>query len=673
MPKISIRFCEEPCLRRPIKKRNATRDLLVSLGLESEEWGGSQDRFVERWREAQVFDSDRWGLVSVFGVMVPIPRSLKALSQWVCRLEERDGAMLLSVGGCHWAASILDPDALPPADDLIWKDITVVSVDTYSIGQMRFSPRVNALGLRSSRAALDINYPPADLTPVSEFASLRSLSLRKHLSLRDIMPLHSLRKLETLDLSGCKSLTDLSPLAGLASLRNLNLSGCESLTDLTPLAGLHALSSLALRDCKSLEDLSPLAGLASLRCLDCYNCKSLMDLAPLAGLHALASLDLGGCGRISDLSNLAGLHSLQSLEFTSRRIRSIEPLRKIPSLRALEEFNPSEVAELLAHTSILRVDRSFIHENSKAWLNEAKQWRDASLALQDRFAATLGNAFSLMSGDSITTAYEEYLDSRPDFSSSPWKAWFGGTLKESGFDLYRQRVERVPVSKMLPGAIGGACATLPIDEQSEWSRRWLAHLEKERLADAKSLLSVAPEICLAYARADEREALARWLERFTDPSDPGALDPVHVALGKLKLGNGEFDAAQAYIFAVQSPASRDPLLVDLVSALASSNQDRASMALLLIEEPSLRSRASKILAIHPPLSETTIHRLVVSTGDSPQALADLITVIPAASDSELLRKISQGLQPERKAVMRAVAAELHDYADRLLAEADNAD
>jgi hypothetical protein len=146
-----------------------------------------------------------------------------------------------------------------------------------------------------------------------------------------------------------------------------------------------------------------------------------------------------------------------------------------------------------------------------------------------------------------------------------------------------------------------------------------------------------------------------------------------VALGKLKLDNGEFDAAQAYISAIQSPASRDPLLVDLVSAMAPSNQDRASIALLLIEEPSLRSQAGKLLATHPSLSETTIHRLVVSTGDSPQALADLIAVIPAASHSELLRKISQGLQPERKAILRAVAAELHNYANRLLAEADNAD
>jgi hypothetical protein len=63
----------------------------------------------------------------------------------------------------------------------------------------------------------------------------------------------------------------------------------------------------------------------------------------------------------------------------------------------------------------------------------------------------------------------------------------------------------------------------------------------------------------------------------------------------------------------------------------------------------------------------------VSTGDSPQALADLIAVIPAASHSELLRKIYQGIQPERKAILRAVAAELHNYANRLLAEADNAD
>lgn len=129
-----------------------------------------------------------------------------------------------------------------------------------------------------------------------------------------------------------------------------------------------------------------------------------------------------------------------------------------------------------------------------------------------------------------------------------------------------------------------------------------------------------PRFVSAYARDGEREAIGRWLERFTDPSDPGALDPVHVALGRFQLVNCDFDAAENHIHAVQSPAARDPILGELVVLLADRDEDRASAGLLLIEDQVLRSDLAKKLSAKASASEVLIHRSVVAAGESPQAL-----------------------------------------------------
>jgi hypothetical protein len=335
----------------------------------------------------------------------------------------------------------------------------------------------------------------------------------------------------------------------------------------------------------------------------------------------------------------------------------------------LEEYNPPEVAELLAHTACLRGDRPFVVENAESWLSEAGAWQYGSLPLQDRFATTLGEAFSLLGESQIGHAYEDFINSRPDFSAAPWKAWFGGTLKESGFDLYRQRVERVSVASMLPGAIGGACSTLPYEKNAEWSRQWLASLEEARLSDAQVLLNVAPEICLAHARLGEIEALGRWLVRFTDPSDPAALDPVHEALAGFQLAKGNLPAAENHIFAIQSSKLRDPVLADLVTALSESDAEGASAKILLIDSPAIRVESAKRLAANLGTSETTLHRLAVAMGDSPCDLAELITAIPDPSNKTFLETLSTKLQPDRSTTLRKIAEGLHNAADRCLVEA----
>jgi hypothetical protein len=405
--------------------------------------------------------------------------------------------------------------------------------------------------------------------------------------------------------------------------------------------------------------------------LDLSSCESLADISALSGLSSLTELNLDGSDSISDLSPLYDLKSLCSLSFTSRRIQTIEPLREIQTLREVKEFNPPEVAELLAHTAGLRADRACIKENKNTWLTEAKNWRSGAQSLQDRFATTLGEAFSLLGEDPIAEDYEAFLDSRPDFSSAPWKAWFRGTLKESGFALYRQRVERVAVSQMLPSTIGGVCTTLPYEDQPDWSRQWLMSLESARLSDAKNLLAVAPEICLAHARLNLSESLHRWLEAFTDPSDPGALDPVHAALAGFQLGLNHLDAAESHVFAIESPSLRDPVLADLISSYPASDSDRASAQLLLVAAPATRRELAKTLVTIPEYSssEVAMQRLVVAMDDSPEALGELIALLPPSSaPSQIIQQISASLQLDRQATLRKISQELQKQLDQLLTE-----
>jgi hypothetical protein len=190
-------------------------------------------------------------------------------------------------------------------------------------------------------------------------------------------------------------------------------------------------------------------------------------------------------------------------------------------------------------------------------------------------------------------------------------------------------------------------------------------LEKARLSDASALLNVAPEICLALALLGEIEALGRWLVRFTDPSDPAALDLVHNALAGFQLAKGNLPAAENHIFAIQSPKLRDPVLADLVTALSESDAEGASAKLLLIDSPAIRVESAKRLAANLGASETTLHRLAVAMGDSPCDLAELITSIPDPSNKTFLETLSTKLQPDRSTTLRKIAEGLLREAEKI--------
>jgi Leucine-rich repeat (LRR) protein len=744
MSKITIRFTQDSV---PLaEEENFYTALYESLGLTAD------DLFDEQ--EFEITDQTK---VTLFGMETSVPQGLQTERSWICRLIEKEGMLLFSVGDWIWAAALressqpqemiaklpfdlptlslaaLEVNTLPPLSglrnltslnlsscrslfelsalsglssltslNLSWCeslfDISALSglsnLTSLNLSWCESMVELSALSGLSSLSSLWLSRCESlvELSALSGLSSLTSLNLSWCESLVDISALSGLSNLTSLDLSSCESLVDISALLGLSSLTSLNLSSCnsqvdisallnlssltslnlsscESVVELSALPGLSSLTSLNLSWCGSLVDISALSGLIGLTSLDLSSCESLADISALSGLSSLTELNLDGSDSISDLSPLYDLKSLCSLSFTSRRIQTIEPLREIQTLREVKEFNPPEVAELLAHTAGLRADRACIKENKNTWLTEAKNWRSGAQSLQDRFATTLGEAFSLLGEDPIAEDYEAFLDSRPDFSSAPWKAWFRGTLKESGFALYRQRVERVAVSQMLPSTIGGVCTTLPYEDQPDWSRQWLMSLESARLSDAKNLLAVAPEICLAHARLNLSESLHRWLEAFTDPSDPGALDPVHAALAGFQLGLNHLDAAESHVFAIESPSLRDPVLADLISSYPASDSDRASAQLLLVAAPATRRELAKTLVTIPEYSssEVAMQRLVVAMDDSPEALGELIALLPPSSaPSQLIQQISASLQLDRQASLRKISQELHQQADRLL-------
>ena len=513
---------------------------------------------------------------------------------------------------------------------------------------------------------------------LSALKNLQILKVRSWDRLEDISALAGLRNLEHLNLNDCRALRDLCPLSGLPALGTLGLSGCRSLRDLSPLLSIPNLKGVSeysldrcavdLHGCEALEDLKPLSTLGWITELNLNGCRSIADLKPLSSLANLESLNLEGCFGVSNLVPLAPLKKLAELNLQgAKRVRSVEPLRDVISLRELEcDLHPAQTMEIVAHAAWCRRDTTMIEKNGRDWGIEATACGKNSDPGFEGFMVSLCRAFSLLGDHELATHTETLLLRHPELSSAPWKAWLGGTLQVSGVVLYRQRVERVPVVSMPFGMIGGVCVTLPHEEDPAWALQWLEKLEDARAKDARALLGVAPEICLACVRLGEAQALERWLVRFTDPSDPAGLDPVHASLALHQLAAGDLIAAENHIFAIMLPSRRDPVLVRLVNALVSIDLQLASIRLLSIESSALRVGLVERLAAQPGVSEEVFHRLVVAVGNDPDALGRFLANTADDAQSSFIRALSVRLQPERRATLLKIAGLLVEEAERCI-------
>jgi hypothetical protein len=355
------------------------------------------------------------------------------------------------------------------------------------------------------------------------------------------------------------------------------------------------------------------------------------------------------------LSVITNATSLRKLNISDlKRLRPTETLEHLRSFTALEEldspFHPSMVAELLAHTAVCRCDLNKISQSAREWLQESINFIDRGLAEQEQFASTLGSAFSLLGDHEIVPDYEAFLDQRTDFSATPWKAWLGGLKKNQGHAALVRSVERVDLAQGSTGAIGGICASLPSSEapteEQEWARDWLARMETAQANNAKNLISVCAEICLAHARLGLQEALQRWLGRFTDASDPEALDPVHEALGHWQLQQGDTTAASEHAWSIRASQVRDPLLGKLVESCYENDPALACKALLYIVSLSLRANlASHLVAQETFASDArNMQCLIVACDSSIEAMTQLIKQAHPKADPTHLRALSEKLR-----------------------------
>ena len=251
------------------------------------------------------------------------------------------------------------------------------------------------------------------------------------------------------------------------------------------------------------------------------------------------------------------------------------------------------------------------------------------------------------------SAYEAYLASRPEFSASPWKAWYAGTREVSGWELMRVCVERQQLAEANPGCIGGVCASLSgrdgsdsgedvSEDGRQWALGWLGRMEQAWADRGKELVPVAAEICVAHLRHGLDDALERWLLRLTDESDPASMDPVQAALGRWQLKRGQLDAARDHAAAIQTPERRDPLLLELAKRYVVENPQAAGELLLAISSPKVSRELVRYLSkeVNFVSEAANIERLVVACGDSPETLAELIRGLPPESDPTLLVELS---------------------------------
>ncbi len=669
-------------------QRADAEEFLKSLGLD-----------LERWLEEQTFDTEGRGPAKIFGMSLPVDsEELAGAETWICSIYEQEGSKRLEINGELLAAKIY---GFQKALLTLPKSLTRLSLFALRLSKIEvaFSEELPALTTLNLGSCMELT----DLSFLSGLSQLKWLNLKDCWMLNDLSFLSGLSKLEWLNLDSCRQLTDLRSLCGLKNLTHLHMGSCSgvidlsflsglsqlrllyldhcssavglnvlsclsqlqsldlsfwnSLTDLSDLSELSQLKVLVLNGCRSLADLSVLSRLSQLRVLHLASCQSLTNFSFLSSLSQLRVLNLHNCNSIRNLNFISSLLMLEKLTISGlERLRSIELLREMSALRDLQSnFHPAVVAELLAHAAVMRTDKRQIAIRAMDWLSETVAFTDGEVSEQERFAATLGEAFSLLGKHAIELPYEAYLQSKPDFSSAPWKAWLEGTGRQSGSELMRRRIERQDIALSTPGCIGGISAVMPdqssSDEDQAWGRDWLAEMEAAWQTRSKELLPVSAEVCLAYARLGLKQALDCWLERFTDPSDPAALDPVQAALGQWQLDHGQIESAIEHAVAVQQPATRDPLLAAIVEASYLLAASRAGEVLLMIESEGLRGELAVRLVQEAAFAASAVNmeRLIVACGHSVEALAQLINQAAPEADAAHLQALSEKLKQSPQA------------------------
>jgi Leucine-rich repeat (LRR) protein len=553
----------------------------------------------------------------------------------------------------------------------------LLNLQTLNLGNCKLLKDISGLsGLLNLRSlSLSGCGSHTDVSSLSGMLNLTSLCFSSK-SLTDISGLSDLVKLESLNLEGCKSLTDISVLSGLVKLQSLDLEGCKSLTDISVLSGLVKLQSLnldklgiisglsgliklqrlSLSSCASLTDISGLARLSNLQKLDLTNCESLTDISGLSGFVNLQTLDFQNCKSLTDISSLSGLVKLQSLNLEDcKRIQNYSSLRNCLALKELKEsiMHPVESAELLCFLAVQRKDIPFILEKSNSWLQELK------LGFRQKYSSTNDLACSLAQGIILTKLkfgllFHQTLLGHNNVNVVPWKVWFSQILKDCGWDVFNEGAELNKPSELTFGAIGGISSCLPSLEgdtvQIAWAKKWISEIHSLHNTNPNFLKPAAAEWCLALKRLGEDELLREWIEKFTDPSDPSALDPINKVFSAYALDLNDSESALGYAFKINDPKLRDESILNLAQQfIKEGDTTKAGEFLFLLTQVESRTQLAYSLAEDAAYlkNDENAHRLLAACGDNPQSLASILDKLRLANPaSEILKIMYEKLSNE---------------------------
>ncbi|KAL0793465.1 hypothetical protein Bca101_064842 [Brassica carinata] len=147
--------------------------------------------------------------------------------------------------------------------------------------------------------------------------SLKCMSLRCSLNLREIPDLSYATSLEKLDLRGCSSLTELpSSIWNLHKMKDLDMGYCTHLVILPTNINLESLSYLNLSGCSRLTDFPEISRSIS----DLYLDGTAIEEVPwwIENISGLSHLSMNGCNKLNKISpNISKLKFLVEVDFSN--------------------------------------------------------------------------------------------------------------------------------------------------------------------------------------------------------------------------------------------------------------------------------------------------------------------------------------------------------------------
>jgi len=216
----------------------------------------------------------------------------------------------------------------------------------------------------------DSEWPPLDLSPVSELTTLQYLDCSNS-DVYDITPFSKLAELYYLDCSNT-AINDLSPLSNLSKLQYLEFSH----TNVHSLSPIQKLYNLILIDHSftQVDDLSLLANLPNLQLLN-SSFTEIHDLSPLAGLKQLTRFSCEST-KVVNLLPLVGSIKLLQLSCANTQVTDITPLQSLKNLQLLN-LTGTQINDLFVIYSLVQKGISVKWQELFEHYEEDKNnWRD---------------------------------------------------------------------------------------------------------------------------------------------------------------------------------------------------------------------------------------------------------------------------------------------------------